>query len=244
MQTLRKIVNIDEEKCTGCGSCVIACAEGAIQIIDGKAKLVSEIYCDGLGACLGECPEGAITIEEREAEEFNEEATEAHIQQLRQREEALPCGCPGSMAREIKRQPAAVDHIQSSVTPSELTNWPVQLRLVSPTAPYFQGADLLLAADCVPFALADFHTRFLRGRPVVIGCPKLDDADYYIEKLTEILRQSSVNSLTVVHMEVPCCSGLNYITSRAIQASGKDIPVSEVTISIQGEVLADALSRI
>ena len=239
MRTLREIVNIDEEKCTGCGQCVIACAEGAIQIIDGKARLVSEIYCDGLGACLGECPEEAITIEERAAEDFDEEATQAYLQQLEE-EKSLPRGCPGSMAREIRRQPAVAEHVPSGTIPSELTNWPVQLKLVAPTAPYFQNSDLLLVADCVPFALADFHTRFLRGRPLVIGCPKLDDAGYYIEKLTELLRQSSVNSLTVVHMEVPCCSGLSFIASRAVQASGKDIPVSDVTISIQGEVLADA----
>lgn len=243
VQTFRKIVNIDEEKCTGCGLCVTACAEGAIEIINGKARLVSEIYCDGLGACLGECPEGAIAIEERVAEEFDQEAAKAHVQQLMEEEKGLPCGCPGSMAREIKRQPAAADHVVSGTTPSELTNWPVQLKLVSAAAPYFQGSDLLLVADCVPFALADLHARFLRGRTLVIGCPKLDNADYYIEKLTEILRHSSVNSLTVVHMEVPCCSGLTHIASRAVESSGKDIPMSDVTITIQGEVMADAVSR-
>jgi ferredoxin len=241
MRKLRKIVEIDEEKCTGCGLCVTACAEGAIQIIDGKARLVSEIYCDGLGACLGECPDGAITIDEREAEEFDEVATEAHLKRMKGEEKALPCGCPGSMAREIRRETTAADHVPPGAAQSELTNWPVQLRLVSPFAPYFQDSDLLLVADCVPFALADFHARFLRGRPVVVGCPKLDDAGYYIEKLTEILRHSSVNSLTVVHMEVPCCSGLTYIASKAIESSGKDIPVNDVTISIQGEVMADAL---
>jgi ferredoxin len=243
VRTLRKIVKIDEEKCTGCGLCVTACAEGAIQIIDGKARLVSEIYCDGLGACLGECPEDAITIEERYAREFDEEATEAHLQELRAKEKELPCGCPGTLAREIKRQQAASDQVPAGETPSELTNWPVQLKLVSPAAPYFQNAALLLVADCVPFALADFHARFLRGKPVVVGCPKLDDAGYYIEKLTEILKCSSVNSLTVVHMEVPCCSGLSYIAARAIEASGKDIPLSDLTITIQGEVLDNVLLR-
>ncbi len=243
MRTLRKIVKIDEEKCTGCGLCVTACAEGAIQVIDGKARLVSEIYCDGLGACLGECPEDAITIEERYAREFDEEATEAHLRELRAKEKELPCGCPGTLAREISRQQTTSDQVPSAGVSSELTNWPVQLTLVSPAAPYFQDADLLLLADCVPFALADFHTRFLRGRPVVVGCPKLDDADYYIEKLTEILKRSSVNSLTVVHMEVPCCSGLSYIAARAVEASGKDIPLSDFTITIQGEVLDSVLSR-
>ena len=243
MKTLRKIVRIDEEKCTGCGECVLACAEAAIQIIDGKARLVSETYCDGLGACLGECPEEAITIEEREAEEFDEEATEEHIKRAKELEKDLPRACPGSMAINLGRRTTAAEDVPSSATPSELTNWPVQLMLAPPTAPYFQDADLLLVADCVPFALADFHARFLRGRPVIIGCPKLDDASYYVEKLTQILKQSSVNSLTVVHMEVPCCSGLNYIASSAIAASGKDIPVDDITISIQGEVMAEALSQ-
>ena len=242
MRTLRKIVKIDEEKCTGCGLCVTACAEGAIQVIDGKARLVSEIYCDGLGACLGECPEDAITIEDRYAREFDEEATEAHLKEMSTQEKELPCGCPGTLAREIKRQQTMSDQVTSGGAPSELTNWPVQLKLVSPAAPYFQNADLLLVADCVPFALADFHIRFLRGRPLVIGCPKLDDAGYYMEKLTEILKGSSVNSLTVVHMEVPCCSGLSYIAARAVEASGKDIPLSDLTITIQGEVLDNVLS--
>jgi len=186
----------------------------------------------------GECPEDAITIEERYARDFDEEATEAHLKEMQAKEKEVPCGCPGTLAREIKRQQTTSDQ-----APSELTNWPVQLKLVSPAAPYFQDAELLLVADCVPFALADFHTRFLRGRPVVIGCPKLDDAGYYVEKLTEILKNSSVNSLTVVHMEVPCCSGLSYIAARAIEASGKDIPLSDFTVTIQGEVLDNVLSR-
>ena len=243
MKALRKIVNIDEEKCTGCGECVVACAEAAIQVIDGKARLVSEIYCDGLGACLGECPEDAITIEEREAEEFDEEATEEHIKQAKELEEEPPRGCPGSMAMNLGRRATATEDVPSNSTPSELTNWPVQLMLVQPTASYFQDADLLLVADCVPFAMADFHSKFLRGKPLIIGCPKLDDASYYVEKMTQILKQSSVNSLTVVHMEVPCCSGLSYIASRAAEASGKNIPVEDVTISIQGEVMAAALSQ-
>lgn len=240
MRKLRKIVRIDEGKCTGCGECVIACAEDAIQIVDGKAKIVSETYCDGLGACLGECPEGAISIEEREAEEFDEEATEAHIKRVKELEQSAPMACPGSMAMRLNRAAAATENAPSESTPSELTNWPVQLMLVSPSASYFQDADLLIVADCVPFAMADFHTRFLRGRPVIIGCPKLDDADFYVKKMTELLKQSSVKSLTVVHMEVPCCSGLNYIVSRAVAASGKDIPVEDITISIQGEVMDES----
>jgi hypothetical protein len=162
----------------------------------------------------------------------------------KEKEEDVPRACPGSMAMRLGSQSAATDYASSDATPSELTNWPVQMKLVSPGAPYFEGADLLLAADCVPFSLADFHSRFLPGRTLVIGCPKLDDAGYYIEKLTEILKQSSVNSLTVVHMEVPCCSGLSYIASRAVEASGKNVPVDDVTITIRGEVLANEPSRV
>ncbi len=218
MSMLREIVKIDEDKCNGCGLCVTACAEAAIEVIDGKARLVSEIYCDGLGACLGECPEDAIIIEKREAVEFDEEATEVHIQRMK------------------------ADDVTAEAMPSGLTNWPIQLMLVSPDAPYFQDADILLVADCVSFALADFHTRFLRGKPLIIGCPKLDDAGFYVEKLTELLKSSSPKSLTVVHMEVPCCSSLSVIASRALEASGEDIHISDVTVSIQGEVMDDAPS--
>ncbi len=244
MKALRNIVKIDEEKCTGCGECVIACAEAAIQIVDGKAKLISETYCDGLGACLGECPEGALIIEEREAVEFDEEATEEHVARVKELEKSAPTACPGSIAMRLKREATAAEDAPSEATPSQLTNWPVQLMLVSPTASYFQNADLLLVADCVPFALADFHTRFLSDKPLIIGCPKLDDAGFYVEKMTELLKQSSVKSLTVVHMEVPCCSGLSYIASRAVAASGKDIPVKDITISIQGEVLTRELAHV
>jgi len=229
----RNIIVINEEKCTGCGLCADACAEGAIQIINGKAKLVSETYCDGLGACIGECLEGALTIEERDADAFNEQAVEKHL-----KEEKLACGCPGSMTREIKRESQTAKRTSSEVpVQSELTNWPVQLRLVSPGAPYLRSADLLLVADCVPFALADFHSRFLNGKPIVIGCPKLDDANYYVDKMTEIIKNNDLNSLTVVHMEVPCCSGLNYIAEKALEASGKSVPIQDITIGISGEVL-------
>jgi len=231
----RNIIKIDEEKCNGCGQCVTACAEGAIAIVDGKAKLVSEVYCDGLGACIGECPEGALTIEEREAEDFDEEAVEEHLKELAE-EDDLPCGCPGTMARRIERE-TKKGHWQEIELQSELTNWPIQLRLVSPNAPALKNADILLTADCVPFALADYHPRFVSGRTVVIGCPKLDDARYYVEKLTEIIETAKPKSLTVLHMEVPCCSGLTMIAERAISASGADIPVQDITISISGEVL-------
>ena len=242
----RKIVQIDETKCDGCGVCVPSCAEGAIRIVDGKAKLVADVYCDGLGACLGECPQGAITIIERDAEAFDEEAARQHVsQQAAGSADRAACGCPGSALRvlqpNLQQAPVPPAGGSSDAEPpaaqSALGNWPVQLRLVPPNAPFLNDADLLLAADCVPFAMADFHGRFLRGRPLVIGCPKLDDAQFYVEKLTAMLRLSSIRSLTVVHMEVPCCTGLVRIAQAAVEASGKQIPVEEVTISVRGEVL-------
>jgi len=236
---IRRIVKIDEEKCDGCGQCVPACAEGAIEVIDGKARLVSEIYCDGLGDCLGECPQDAITIEEREAEPFDETATEEHIKSLKEQKPELPCGCPGTMAMELAPEQATAED-DAEPTPSELRNWPVQLKLVPLNAPYFKGADLLLVADCVPFAMADFHSRFLRRRPVVVGCPKLDDPDFYVEKLAELLKQSEVNSLTAVHMEVPCCSGLTRIAEIAKTAAadaGSAVLLRDVTVSVRGEML-------
>ncbi len=235
-KTVRKIIRIDEEKCNGCGVCVPACAEGALQIIDGKAKLVSEIYCDGLGACLGECPQGAITIEERAADEFDEEATKLHLGEKHTMEE-LPCGCPSATVTQFDRQET------TGVAPRETTNqqsmlghWPVQLTLVPPTAPFLQGTDLVLAADCVPFAYAGFHQDFLKDHSLLVACPKLDDFQAHLEKLTDILRHSSLKSLTVVHMEVPCCSGLVYMARQAMQLSGKDIPFKEVTVSIKGDL--------
>lgn len=236
---LREIVKIDQDKCDGCGLCATACAEGAIEIVDGKAHLVSESYCDGLGACLGECPRGAITIERRQASPFDSEAVEKH------RQEAAPapplaCGCPGTMARQTRPRSAAAAADAGGPAESELTHWPVQLRLVPPDAAFLQDADLLIVADCVPFALADFHRRFLRGKCVVIGCPKLDDAPYYANKLAGLLRTSRVRSLKVIHMEVPCCGGLVRIARAALAESGRDIPFSEVTIGVTGEVVEEA----
>lgn len=237
---VRKIVKIDEDKCTGCGLCVPSCEEGAIEIVDGKARIVSEVYCDGLGACLGECPEDAISIEERDAAPFDEAAAFRHVAAKKEEKPDLPSGCPGTLARELKRGPETAP-CTSDAGPvrSELRNWPVQLKLAPTNAPCFQGADLLLAADCVPFALADFHRSLLREKPVVIGCPKLDDPDFYVEKLTDLIRQSSVRSITLVHMEVPCCSGLVRIAETAIAASGTDVPMNNVTVGIQGEIIAD-----
>lgn len=219
-KVMRKIVKIDEEKCNGCGACVPACAEGALQIIDGKARIVSEIYCDGLGACLGECPQGAITIEERAAPEFDEVATEIH---LKERESAK-----GFAFQDATPQKSMLSH------------WPVQLTLVSAGAPFLRGSDMVLTADCVPFAYAGFHRDFLKDHTLLVACPKLDDFQAHLKKLTEILSHSPPKSLTVVHMEVPCCSGLLYMANQAVKQSGKDIPLSEVTISTKGEQLLAA----
>ncbi len=233
----RSIVKIDDEKCTGCGLCVGACAEGAIQLVDGKARLVSDIYCDGLGACLGECPVDAITIEERDAPEFDEEAAIKHVAKTKQPEK-LPCGCPGTAMRTIERkEPCGCDSVCGDAAPSALTNWPVQLKLAPAMAPFFVDADLLLSADCVPFALADFHSRYLKGRPVVVGCPKLDDAGYYVDKLADILKVGGVKSLTVLRMEVPCCSGLVRIAEMAVEKAGVGIPFTEVVVGVDGAVL-------
>ena len=237
-KTIRKMVTIDEEKCNGCGACVPACVEGALQIIDGKAKLINETYCDGLGACLGECPQGAITIEERAAEEFNEEAAKLYLEEKQHTGEELPCGCSSATVTQFERQET------TGVAPGEATNqqsmlghWPVQLTLVPPTAPFLQGVDLVLAADCVPFAYAEFHRDFLRDHSLLVACPKLDDFRTHLKKLTDILSHSQVKSLTVVHMEVPCCSGLVHMAKQAMQSSGKDIPLKEVTIGIKGDLI-------
>lgn len=232
-KVLRKIVKIDEGKCNGCGACAIACAEGAIQIVDGKAKLISDKYCDGLGACLGECPQGAITIEERAAENFDEEMTRLHLK------EKDYCNCPSAMVSEFER-PEVTKSAPKNALPSMLSHWPVQLSLVPPTAPFLQGADLMLAADCAPFAYADFHQEFLKNHSLLIACPKLDDFPAHLKKLTDILRHSSVKSLSVVHMEVPCCFGLVHMAKEAIQSSGKNIPFREVTIGIKGEIKSEA----
>ncbi len=238
-KVLRKIVRIDEEKCNGCGACVPACAEGAIEITDGKARLVSEKYCDGLGACLGECPQGAITIEEREGEEFDEQAVRHHLRAKEQASEPLPCSCPSAAVVQFE-VPTDVgipaQATEQARARSMLAQWPVQLTLVPPTAPFLQAADLLLAADCVPFAYAGFHHEFLRGHALLVACPKLDDFQAHQRKLTEILRHAEVKSLTVVHMEVPCCFGLVHMAQQAIRASGRDIAFREVTIGIKGNL--------
>jgi NAD-dependent dihydropyrimidine dehydrogenase PreA subunit len=233
----RKIIKIDEEKCNGCGLCVPSCKEGALQIIDGKARLVSDIYCDGLGDCLGECPEGAITIEEREADAFDEKAATKHVKELGGDEVApLACGCPGTMAKKIERKKSPCCSQEPNDQDSELMHWPVQLLLAPVDAPFLKNSDLLLTADCVPFAMADFHAKLLRGKAVVIGCPKFDDTNFYVEKLAEMIRVSKIKSLTVVHMEVPCCAGLREVAKSAISKSGCDIKLHDVEVSIEGEM--------
>lgn len=267
----REIVRIDETRCDGCGLCVPACAEGAIKIIDGKARLIADNLCDGLGACLGHCPKDAIIIEKRDAAEFDEAAVEVHLQA---EGKPLPAqhghaathdhgrpghgggcpsaqvqsfgtpgmvpghggGCPSAALRSFPAPTPAVLDDSSGNRSSQLRQWPVQMHLVPPTAPFLRGADLLLAADCVPFAYADFHKDFLQGKALLIGCPKLDDGQAYLQKLTAMLQVNEIKSLTVLHMEVPCCSGLVMIARQAIAASGKEVPLTTVRIGIQGEI--------
>jgi Pyruvate/2-oxoacid:ferredoxin oxidoreductase delta subunit len=220
----RKIVQIDEEKCDGCGLCIMSCAEGALQIVDGKARLVSDKYCDSLGACLGECPRDALSIIEREGEPFYEESIKKHLAQQAPEVQDKVCGCSS----------AAV--LQNESQPSELSHWPVQLTLVPPKAPFLQGADVLLAADCTAFASCGFHQDFLRNHALLVACPKLDDYEAHLAKLTEIFRQSDMRSLTVLRMEVPCCAGLTRMAMQAILSSNKDIPFKEVILTTRGEV--------
>ena len=233
----RNIVHIDAEKCNGCGQCVTGCAEGAIQLVDGKARLVKEQYCDGLGACLGECPQGAITIAQREAEAFDPEATEEHLKRIGRQPLAArnhaPAACPSARAQAFAPAGSA-----ATGQASALGQWPVQLMLVPTNAPCFQGADLLITADCVPFAYADYHADLLAGKAVVVGCPKLDDSGYYVEKLAALLRDSDVRSLTVAIMEVPCCRGMVRVAQQAVADSGKDLPLEVVTIGLRGERLS------
>ncbi len=244
---IREIVKIDEDKCNGCGDCVPGCAEGAIQIINGKAKLLAENLCDGLGACLGHCPMGAITIEKRAADEFDEDAVEQHLGKSPAPASAVQGhgGCPSAQVRsfgscpsaklmDLSDKPESVS-AETGTRQSQLRQWPVQMSLVPPTAPFLNDCDLLLAADCAPFAYADFHKDFLKDKALLIGCPKLDDGQAYLKKLTAMLQQNTVRRLTVVHMEVPCCSGLVAIARQAVAASGKNIPLELVCIGLQGE---------
>ncbi len=278
----RQIIKIDESLCNGCGNCIPGCPEGALRVIDGKARLVSDLFCDGLGACIGECPPGAITVEEREVEPYDERRVmsniikmgpgtiKAHLDHLKHHDESellkeavsflrkhsIPVppgygeparvrplqvftgGCPGSMERDLSHGKKASPSETAEAGPSELTQWPVQLQLINPRAPYFRNADLLIAADCVPFSFSGFHQRFLKGMKLVIFCPKLDtDIEHYIEKLAEIFSIQEIHSVSIVHMEVPCCFGVGRIAGEAIRRAGADVPVKDFTISVQGDVL-------
>jgi len=282
----RMIVKIDEEKCNGCGLCVPNCPEGALQIIDGKARLVGELLCDGLGACLGQCPQGAITIEKRDADAYDERKVmeniikqgrnviKAHLEHLKNHneedllekaqevlkekgienplaatEEGLDeigrnhrthgfSGCPGSKVMDFGREDFTQEEKYVQKKPSELRQWPVQITLVPPSAPYLNNADLLITADCVPFAYADFHQDLLKGKVLLVGCPKLDDIGRYKEKIAQIIKNNDVKSITHVHMEVPCCYGLNKVIKSTIADSGKDVPFKDITISIKGKKLS------
>jgi len=238
----RKIIEIDEERCDGCGLCVPSCAEGAIQIVDGKARLVADKFCDGLGACLGECPNDALRIVERDADDFDEEVVEERLKHLRPAQKAeetsLPCGCPSAQVRSLEPQRAAqpaARKLKASRSASALSHWPVQIRLVPATAPFLKGADVLVLADCVPVAYPDLHQDLLPGKVVLVGCPKLDDTESYVEKFAEIFEKAGIRSVTVAMMEVPCCHGMSVIVRKALKKSGASIPVEEVVITVRGE---------
>lgn len=282
------MVHIDEDKCDGCGLCVPDCAEGALQIVDGKAKLVSDIYCDGLGACLGSCPQGAITMVDRDADEYNEEAVNKRLKKLgrdpiphshdhgkgkdsktvkadkKEEVEDLACGCPGTLSQSFDRsastgtaaapkmagcpgsQSQSFDQPQTSPTSdqtgpvaSRLGNWPVQIMLVPPKAPYLEGADLLIAADCAPFAYGDFHRRFMEGKVLLVGCPKLDNTEVYVEKLTHMFKENSIKSIGVVYMEVPCCTGLVQLVQEALRQSSSRIPTTLYRVGIKGDFVEE-----
>ena len=248
MKLKRKIIQIDEEKCDGCGNCVIGCAEGALAIVDGKAKVISDNLCDGLGACIGECPQDALEIIEREADVFDEAAVEAHLEAQNQAEAApkqpaqpaTACGCPSAQIRtfsggcpsaQIKTQPASGEQA------SALSHWPVQIRLIPPHAPFLKGADLLVLADCVPVAFPSLHEKLLKDKVVMLGCPKFDDADAYIAKFTAIFKTAGVKSVTTAVMEVPCCAGLPWMVEKGLDAAKAQIPHSQVVVSTRGEII-------
>ncbi len=245
MKTMRKIIEIDEEKCDGCGQCVISCAEGALAIIDGKAKVISENLCDGLGACIGECPQGALRIIEREAEEFDEEAVINHLES-RQKEHAngpgdnsgvMACGCPSTNVQLLT--PAHPGHAGAPSYKSALSHWPIQIRLITPNALFLKGADLLVLADCAAVSVADLHGSLLPGKVVAMGCPKFDDSEAYVQKFAEIFASAGIKSITIAYMEVPCCGGLPVIVKKAMEKAGKNIPVRRIMYHPDGRILED-----
>ena len=227
---IRKIIQIDQDKCNGCGACAAACHEGAIAMVDGKAQLMRDDYCDGLGDCLPACPTGAISFVVREAAAYDEAAV---LAAKAKKEETLPCGCPGTAAKAIHREEVPASICQTPA--SQLRQWPVQIKLAPVNAPWFDGADVLVAADCTAYAYGNFHQAFIKGRITLVGCPKLDSVDY-AEKLTEIFKNNHIRSITVVRMEVPCCGGIEQAARRAIAASGKDLPCRVVTITTDGRI--------
>ncbi len=239
---MRKIIQIDEERCDGCGRCVPACAEGAIEIVNGKARIVSEKYCDGLGACLGDCPNDALSVVEREVDDFDEEAVEQYLKEKAASPVEQPASgaCPSSGIQSFLPsnpcETGSAPVIRSSPS-SELSHWPVQVHLVPPTAPFLKGADLLVAADCTAVAYPGFHQEFLRDRAVMIGCPKFDDVDAYVQKFTDIFITADIKHVTAIIMEVPCCSGLPMMLKKAMDAAGKKIPMEEIVIGMRGEIL-------
>ena len=236
---IRRIIRIDQEKCNGCGACAAACHEDAIAMVDGKAQLMRDDYCDGLGDCLPACPTEAITFMEREAAAYDEKAVmENKRRKMREQGMTLSCGCPGSQSRNIQREAAPAAEAPQTQQTSRLSQWPVQIKLVPVNAPYFDGARLLIAADCTAYAYAAFHERFIKGHITLVGCPKLDSVDYS-EKLTEIIRENDIKSVTVVRMEVPCCGGLELAAKKALQQSGKFIPWQVVTVTVDGRLVEE-----
>ncbi len=236
MANVRKIIEIDEERCDGCGNCVVSCAEGAIAIIDGKAKLIGDVLCDGLGACMGDCPQDALKIIEREAVDFDEEVVEKHLAKMKKEEEKnsqpLACGCSSNVIQDLA--PSPVQRTGASSVSSALSHWPIKIRLVPPKAPFLNGADILVLADCAAASSPNLHNDYLAGKAVLMGCPKFDDAEGYIEKFNQIFAQGNKKSITTLIMEVPCCSGLPYIVSQGLQKSGKDIPHETIVINGRG----------
>jgi|SRR5208337_165644 len=248
MGKIRKIVEIDEQLCDGCGMCAIACAEGALEIKDGKARLIKESYCDGLGACLSGCPQGAVRVIEREADEFDPESVEEHLEQQKPAEQkqaeakefTAACACPSARIETFAKGPlsqkeSALEELDARR--SELSHWPIQIRLVPPGAPFLKGAHLLIVSDCAPVAYPNFHRKFVRGKAVLLGCPKFDNAQEYVKKFAEIFHTADIRSVTVIDMEVPCCSALPAIVRKGMQEAGKAIPIEEVVVSVRGEIL-------
>ena len=244
----RKIIEIDEDLCTGCGNCVVACAEGALEIIDGKAKVINDVFCDGLGACIGECPEGALKIIEREAEEFDEKVVEEHLEKLKEKEHEkhiatqepgnIACGCPSSQMMSFTECDDGVEQVLEGKIKSQLRQWPIQMHLISPTAPYYQGADVLLAADCTAYSYGGLHQDFLKGKSIAIACPKLDqDQEIYINKIRSLIDDAKINTLTVATMQVPCCRGLLALAQEAAKRANRKVPIKYVVISLQGDIL-------